>query len=112
MEAQASSVNVTKRLRLVFGLIYIALLVIAAVFLLPDYWYLWLILALIVLMRLITWISRKQNYECNKCKTVFSKEKRRFSLVPKPADLYGAEKNLRCPNCGGSDIKLIDTKKR
>lgn len=101
-----------KRLRLIFGLIYIALLVIAAAFLLPDYWYLWLILTLIVLMRLITWMSRKQDYECAKCKTRFSKEKRRFSFAPKPADLYGNEKTLKCPNCGSRDVALINEKKK
>jgi DNA-directed RNA polymerase subunit RPC12/RpoP len=101
-----------KRLRLIFSLIYIALIAIAAVFLLPEYWYLWLMLVLIVLMRLITWIPRKQDYECTKCKTRFSKEKRRFSFVPKAADLYVSEKTLKCPNCGSSEVVLIDAKKR
>ena len=99
-----------KRLRLIFGLIYVVILVIAAAFLLPDYWYLWLILALIVLIRSITWIPRKQDFECAKCKTRFSKEKRRFSFTPKPADLYENQKALKCPNCGSSDIVLIQEK--
>ena len=112
MDSQTNPVNQMKRLRLIFGLIYIALLIVAAIFLLPDYWYLWLILALIVLMRLIIWIPRKQDYECAKCKTRFSNEKRRFSLVPKAADLYESKKTLKCPNCGSSEVILIDLKKK
>ena len=111
MEAKARPIDWTKRLRIIFGLIYVAILVIAAFFFLPDYWYLWLIFVIVVLIRVATWMSKKQVYECVKCKTTFSQEKRRFSLVPKSADLYGEEKARKCPKCGSYNTKLVEAKK-
>jgi DNA-directed RNA polymerase subunit RPC12/RpoP len=94
-----------------FGLAYMALLIIAALLLLPDYWYLWLLLALVVLARFISWTSKKKKFRCIKCGTEFIQEKKRFSLTPKAADLYASEKTLKCPKCGSTNIKAIETKK-
>jgi DNA-directed RNA polymerase subunit RPC12/RpoP len=112
MEAQARPTEWTKYLRLMFGLIYIAILIIGAVLFLPDYWYLWLIILIVILMRFMSWLSKKQVYECNRCKTRFFWEKRRFTLVPKAADLYGKEAGIKCPKCGSTNITLIDAKKK
>ena len=112
MELQAGPIEWKKRFRLIFSLVYIVILVIAAIFLLPDYWYLWLILVLIVLTRFISWSSKKKYYECIKCGTTFSQEKRRFSFVPKASDLYTSEKTIKCPKCGSNSIRMIEAKKR
>ena len=112
MEARADPIKARKQLRLIFGLIYVILLIIAALLLLPDYWYLWLILVAIVLMRLISWSSKKQNYECTSCGTAFTQQKRQFSLVPKAADLYESEKAIKCPKCRSSNVRMIEAKKR
>jgi DNA-directed RNA polymerase subunit RPC12/RpoP len=112
MEAQADPIKVRKRLRLIFGLIYAIILIIAGVLLLPDYWYLWLILAAIVIMRFIIWSSKKQNYECTACGTTFAQQKGRLSFIPKAADLYESEKTLKCPKCKSSNVRIIKAKKR
>ena len=112
MEVRADPIKARKRLHLIFGLVYIIILAIAAYFLLPDYWYLWLILVAIVLMRLISWSSKKQNYECTSCGSTFAQQKRHLSLVPKAADLYENEKGFKCPKCGSSNVRTVEAKKR
>ena len=112
MEARADPIKARKRLHLVFGLVYVIILAIAAFFLLPDYWHLWLVLVAIVLMRLISWSSKKQNYECTSCGATFIQQKRQFSLVPKAADLYESEKTIKCPKCRSSNVRMIEAKKR
>jgi len=112
MEARSNPTRARKRLHLIFGLVYVILLIIAALMLIPDYWYLWLILVGIVLMRLISWSSKKQNYECTSCGATFNQQKRPFSLVPKAADLYESEKTLKCPKCGRGSVRMIEAKKR
>jgi DNA-directed RNA polymerase subunit RPC12/RpoP len=112
MEARADPIKARKRLHLIFGLVYVIILAIAASFLLPDYWYLWLILVAIVLTRLISWSSKKQNYACTSCGATFAQQKRPFSLVPKAADLYESEKTIKCPKCRSSNFRMIEAKKR
>ena len=112
MDVRADPIKLRKRLHLMFGLIYIIILALAAYLLLPDYWYLWLIMALVVLMRVISWTSKKKKYQCSKCKTIFFQEKRSFSLVPKADDLYGSEKSIRCPKCGSGNVVLVEEGKR
>jgi DNA-directed RNA polymerase subunit RPC12/RpoP len=111
MTQRASLIDWRKRFRLIFGLAYVALLVLAALFLLPDYWYLWLLMVLVVLSRFISWTSKKKKYKCTKCGTEFIQEKKRFSLTPKAADLYDREKAPKCPKCGSVNIKTIEEKK-
>jgi DNA-directed RNA polymerase subunit RPC12/RpoP len=111
MEARADPIKARKRLRLIFGLVYVILLVIAAILLLPDYWYLWFILVAVVLFRLISWSSKKQQYECIKCGTTFAQQNRRVSFVPKAADLYESEKTIKCPKCRSNNVRTVEVKK-
>jgi DNA-directed RNA polymerase subunit RPC12/RpoP len=112
MEARADPIKAKKRLHLMFGIVYVIILVIAAFFLLPEYWYLWLVFVAIVLMRLISWSSKKKNYECTSCGATFTQQKRPFSFIPKAADLYESEKTIKCPKCRSSNVRMIEAKKR
>jgi DNA-directed RNA polymerase subunit RPC12/RpoP len=111
MEARADPIKTRKRVRLIFGLVYVILLIIAAILLLPDYWYLWLVLVAIVLFRLISWSSKKQHYECTKCGATFAQQNRRFSFVPKAADLYESEETIKCPKCRSNNVRIVEAKK-
>jgi DNA-directed RNA polymerase subunit RPC12/RpoP len=89
------------RLRATFLIAYIAIIAAAAVLLLPTYWYLWLIITLIGLIRTASWYVPRTTYLCSKCGKEFSA--RRGSLLrPIAADLYSDTAKIKCPKCGST----------
>jgi len=89
--------------KLVFAIIYLGLAVIAALFLLPDYWYLFSIIAIIAAYRIVIMYRRKTVYKCNKCDNLFMHAKR-SRLRPQASDLYNDPKEIRCPRCKSTNV--------
>ena len=89
--------------KLVFAIIYLGLAVIAAILLLPDYWYLFAIIAIIAAYRIVLMYRKKTVYKCNKCGNLFTYAKRSM-LRPQAIDLYNDNKEIRCPGCKSTNV--------
>ncbi len=75
---------------------FIAVIVISSVFLLPDRWYLWLMIIAGGLALLVAWHARNFAYLCPGCGEVFEVSKLEDFLSPNGVN----KKYLRCPRCG------------
>ena len=75
---------------------FIALIVVSSVFLLPSYWYLWLIIIAGSLALLVAWHARNFAYLCPGCGEVFEVTALEDFLGPNG----GNKKYLKCPKCG------------
>jgi DNA-directed RNA polymerase subunit RPC12/RpoP len=94
------------RLRTVYVVAYVAIIILAAAILLPDYWYLFLIVLVIALLRIALFFVPRKVYRCAKCGTEFTPRKR-SSLRPTTEDLYSDTSKIKCPKCGSTDVALL-----
>jgi DNA-directed RNA polymerase subunit RPC12/RpoP len=92
--------------KLMFAIIYLGLVVVAAILLLPDYWYLFAIIAIIAAYRIVLMYRKRTVYKCNKCGNLFSHAKR-STLRPQPSDLYDDTKEIRCPRCKSTSVAKL-----
>jgi DNA-directed RNA polymerase subunit RPC12/RpoP len=90
-------------LKIITAAIYAAIIVIGALVLLPDYWYLWLIILGIGVWRIVVLMIPKPAYMCEKCGTIFH-WKKSTTLRPKPSDLYADNTKVRCPKCSSTSV--------
>jgi len=90
-------------MKIIAAAIYAAIIVIGALILLPDYWYLWIIIAAIAAYRIFALMVPKPAYKCEKCGTIFH-WKKRSALRPKAADLYTDTSTIRCPKCKSTSV--------
>jgi hypothetical protein len=77
----------------------IAVTVIGAIFLLPAYWYIWLILIAGGLSLLVAWHARKFAYRCPNCGHEFEISAFADFISPQGIGRGGGWKYLRCPAC-------------
>lgn len=89
--------------KLVFAIIYLGLAAIAAILLLPDYWYLFAIIAIIAAYRIALMYRKRTVYKCNKCGHLFSHAKK-STLRPQAIDLYDDTKEIGCPRCKSTNV--------
>lgn len=75
---------------------FIALTMVSSFFLLPGYWYLWLIIISGGLALLVAWHAKNFVYLCPGCGEVFKVS--RFDNFISPNSVN--KKYLRCPKCG------------
>lgn len=78
--------------------LFVALIVIGAIFLIPDYWYILLILLIIGLFILVKWHARTFAYRCSRCGHKFEISAFVDFISPHGPGSDGW-KYLRCPKC-------------
>jgi DNA-directed RNA polymerase subunit RPC12/RpoP len=93
-------------LKIITAAIYAAIIVIGAFLLLPDYWYLWLLILAIAAWRIIVLMVPKPAYKCEKCGTIF-RWKKKTIMRPKPADMYTDTTAIKCPKCGSTAVHKV-----
>jgi uncharacterized C2H2 Zn-finger protein len=69
---------------------------VSSVFLLANYWYLWLMIIAGVLVLLVVWHAKNFVYLCPRCGEVFEVSKLENFISPNGVN----KKYLRCPRCG------------
>ena len=104
--ATAQNDILVTRIRIVFLIAYIVFLAITAYFLLPDYWWLWLLMLALVVYRVVIWVTPKKQLQCRECGTVFPARKSSM-LRPSAADLYEDPNRPRCPKCGSRNVAKV-----
>ncbi len=73
----------------------IAVIVISSFFLLPDNWYLWIMIIAGNLALLATWYAKNSAYLCPGCGEVFEVSKFKNFISPNAVN----KKYLKCPKC-------------
>jgi hypothetical protein len=84
---------------ILYIILYIFALSMGAYFLLPKYWYLWVLVVVLGLALLVYWHKEKTVYCCSNCGHVFEISFFTDLLAPHGVDRGGAWLLLRCPNC-------------
>jgi DNA-directed RNA polymerase subunit RPC12/RpoP len=93
---------------LVFIAAYIAVLGLSAIYLLLSYWYVWIVLAAVGLVILVSWHAKATAYRCPSCGYEFEIFILTDFLSPHGVDGEGGWKYLNCPNCSKrSRMKMI-----
>ncbi|HET8686570.1 MAG TPA: hypothetical protein VFM18_07885 [Methanosarcina sp.] len=75
---------------------FIAVIVMSSVFLLPGYWYLWLLIIAGSLALIVAWHAKNFAYLCPRCGEVFEVSTLEDFLSPNGVN----KKYLKCPRCG------------
>ena len=79
--------------------IFVAVLIIGAIFLLPAYWYVWLVLVIGGLFWLVSWHAKRFAYRCTVCGYEFKISTVTDLISPHGIGSEGGWKYLTCPNC-------------
>ncbi|MBN1218618.1 MAG: zinc ribbon domain-containing protein [Anaerolineae bacterium] len=84
---------------IVFVVVFVAIIIVGAIFLLPAYWYVWLALVIGGLFWLVSWHAKQFAYRCANCGHEF--EISALTDLVSPHGIGKAEgwKYLKCPNC-------------
>ena len=96
--------------KLIAAGIYVAIAILGALLLLPDAWYLWVVILAICLFRIFSLLSAKPAYRCESCGTVFRVRGRRATLRPTAQDLYSSQEEPKCPKCGSKSLSKTKTR--
>ncbi len=75
---------------------FITLVTVSSFFLLPGYWYLWLMIIFGGLALLVAWHAKNLAYLCPRCGEVFKVSRFEDFISPNGVN----KKYLRCPRCG------------
>ena len=94
------------QLRTVFLIAYVCIIILAAAVLLPTYWYLFLLVAVIALVRIAFYFIPSKRYRCSKCGNEFSLASG-SPLRPSPNEVYQDKSKIRCPKCGSTDVARV-----
>ena len=86
-------------------------LVFTGIFLLLSYWYVWIALAVVGLMILVSWHARVTAYHCPICSYEFEISVLTDFFSPHGVDNNCAWKYLKCPNCSNTSRMEILVKK-
>jgi DNA-directed RNA polymerase subunit RPC12/RpoP len=84
---------------IVYIILYIFAIFIGAYFLLPKYWYLWVLVVVVGLIILVFWHKEKTVYSCPNCGHVYEISFLTDLLAPHGIGREGAWLLLRCPHC-------------
>ena len=79
--------------------VFMVILVLGAIFLLPDLWIIWLIIIVFGLFLLVGWHAKSTAYRCNECKYEFEISFLKDFFSPHWVGKEGARKYLKCPKC-------------
>lgn len=79
---------------------YVLVVLAGAVVALPDFWYLWGLVAGAGLYLLVRWHSRRFGYRCPACSHEFEITSASDFLSPQGFGREGGWKRLTCPDCG------------
>ena len=104
MSEEGSSKQGRDKKKLIAAGIYVAIAIFGALLLLPDAWYLWILILAICLYRIFSILSAKPAYRCESCGTVFRARGRRATLRPTAQDLYASQDEPKCPKCGSKTL--------
>jgi len=80
-------------------IVYVSILIIGAIFLIPAYWYIWLILVVLGLSLLVMWHTENYAYRCPNCDHEFEISTFVNFISPQGIGKSGAWKYLKCPKC-------------
>lgn len=75
--------------------LFIAVIGLSSILLLPDYWYLWLLVIIIGVLLLVIWHTKNFAYLCPTCGEIFEISNLENFLGPNG----GNKKYLKCPRC-------------
>jgi len=84
---------------IVYLLIYVIVISVTAIFLLVDYWYIWLAIVLAGMLILVNWHKQKTAYRCPKCDHIYEISFLTDLLAPHGFTREGGWLLLRCPGC-------------
>jgi hypothetical protein len=101
---------------IIYVLLFCAVLVIGALYLLPAYWYAWSILVVGCLFLLVRWHARSFAYHCPRCGHEFEISTFKDFVSPngiahRSGDGWYGWKYLSCPRCH-ERVKAITIKKK
>ena len=87
-------------LGIAFLVIYVVIITLGAIFLLPEYWYVWLIL--VIGGMILSVLNQKLNYacRCRECKHEFEISFMTNLLAFHGVDKEGSWQWVKCPGCG------------
>jgi DNA-directed RNA polymerase subunit RPC12/RpoP len=95
---------------IVYIVVFVAALIIGAIFLLPAYWYVWLILVGGGLFLLVRWHANRFAYRCPHCGNEFEISILTDLISPHGINAEGGWKYLRCPQCRQRTKAIVLTK--
>ena len=93
---------------LIYIALYLVIIGLAAIYMLLSYWYIWIALAGVGLVILISWHARASAYHCPICSYEFEISMLTDFFSPHGIYKKGAWKYLKCPNCSNrSKMQII-----
>ncbi|MFN2146475.1 MAG: hypothetical protein ACK2T7_14085 [Anaerolineales bacterium] len=85
---------------IVYILIYVTVIGVGAFLLLPDLWYLWMLIVIAGVVILVSWHRGATAYICPHCGHTFELSFWKDLLAPHGVDKDGGWLYLKCPECG------------
>ena len=79
--------------------IYVTLISAGAFYLLPEYWYLWMVLVVAGMLILVNWHQQKTAYRCPKCDHLYEISFLADLTAPHGIDKEGPWLYIKCPSC-------------
>jgi len=79
--------------------IYVFVIGVSAFYLLPNLWYLWMLLVVMGVLILVNWHKERTAYRCLNCEHIYEISFLTDLIAPHGVDREGAWLYLRCPNC-------------
>lgn len=89
---------------------YLAALVLSGVYLFLSYWYVWVSIALVGLLLIVSWHAKISTYHCPKCEHEFRVSVLIDFISAHGVDNTGGWKYLKCPICSNRSRMRILTK--
>lgn len=85
---------------ILYILIFLIVISVSAFWLLPDLWYVWLLIVIAGTALLVAWHRGETVYRCPACGHVYEISFWKDLAAPHGVDKEGAWLLLRCPSCG------------
>jgi predicted RNA-binding Zn-ribbon protein involved in translation (DUF1610 family) len=85
---------------ILYILTFLVVITVSAIWLMPDFWYVWLLIVAIGTGALVAWHRGATVYRCPNCDYVYEISFWKDLFAPHGVDKDGAWLLLRCPNCG------------
>lgn len=92
--------------------IYLAVLGLSSPYLIPSYWYAWVLLVVGGLILLVLWHTKTSAYHCPRCSYEFEISMLTDFLSPQGVDAQGGWKYLKCPRCSNRTRMTVLEKRR
>ena len=79
--------------------VYVTLIGVTAVWLFPDFWYIWLIIVISGTLLIVNWHTKSYAFRCRACDHEFEISFLTNFFSPHGIDREGAWHYLKCPGC-------------